>query len=438
MTRVVSFLVKPNHPDYNIAREQLIEARRLFNGLNAVARESFAYRKDHTADTHISKSLGLLDFVQSDPNLGLVYGYEQARKQVASVQGIVLPQKIAQRVGVSVANAWKSYYALKKNGRYEAKPPRFKQMFGSVEYTKQAVSKTGLKQRWVIPSGWSVGFALPDIVSEVQSARMHYSHSKHFVLEVIYNEEPAIKYEPISGLTAGIDLGVDSLATVAFSDTSLTPLRVDGRWLKSTNQFYNKRAAKYRSKLDVEAKNLERKLGVEKVTIKSQGLETLWKKRNRKVKHYLHSASKALVTQLLSTGVQKVIIGWSVGFKNKSNMGKRNNQNFVFIPHAQFRDMLKYKLESAGVEVIIQEESYTSKASAIDNDILPVYSKDKDKNTKYSFSGKRITRGQYKTMNGSVIHADVNGALNIIRKSNQPLGLGRGVVVMPVRLKFSF
>lgn len=436
MTRVVSFLVKPTHPDYLAIKRQLVEARRLFNGLNAVARESFAYRRDSTADTHISQSLGVLDFVQSNPNLGLVYGYETVRNQIADVQGIVLPQKVAQRVGVSVANAWKSYYALKKNGHSERKPPGFKQVFGSVEYTKQAVAKTGLKQGRVIPTGWSVGFQLPEMVTEVQAARVHYSHNKCFVLEVIYNEKPDIGYEPVSGLVAGVDLGVDSLATVAFSDTSLQPLRVDGRWLKSTNQFYNKTTAAYRSKLDFEGKSLEKKLGVEKVTIKSQGLEALWKKRNRMIKHYLHSASKALVTSLLSTGVQKVIIGWSDGFKHKSNMGKRNNQNFVFIPHAQFRDMLKYKLESAGVEVTIQEESYTSKASALDNDVLPVYLK--GNKVKYSFSGKRISRGQYKTKNGSIVHADVNGALNIIRKSNQPLGLGRGVVVTPVRLKFSF
>lgn len=436
MTSVISFLVTPKHADWDIARDQLVEARRLFNGLNAVARESFAYRKDSDADVHISKSLGLEDFTISKPNLGLIYGYESARKQVEQVQNIVLPQKVAQRVGISVANAWKSYYALRANGHYEAKPPKFKQKYGTIEYTKQAVSRKKLTQGTIVPTGWVSGFRLPEFVTDVQAARLLHSHGRTFVLEVIYKEKLSPVYKPIQGLSAGVDLGVDSLATIAFSDTSMTPLRVDGKWLKSVNRFYNKRSAVLRSQLDIEAKALERKLGVDKVTIKSQRMVTLWKKRSRKVKHYLHSASKAIVTSLLSAGVQTVVIGWSPGFKHSPNMGKKNNQNFVSIPHAQFRDMLKYKLEQAGIIVIIQEESYTSKASFIDGDPIPVY--EKGNNTKYVFSGRRVTRGQYRTSDKTVIHADVNGALNILRKSNQPLGLARGTVVVPVRLKFSF
>lgn len=339
-------------------------------------------------------------------------------------------------MAISLANSWKSYYALRRNGHKLAKPPKFKQVYGTVEYTKQAISKKHLKKDWIVPSGWKTGFKLPISGEDVQAARIHHSHGKVFLLEVIYNEKNKSRYEPVEGLVAGIDLGVDSLATIAFSDTSLTPLRVDGKWLKSVNQFYNKRGALYRSRLDREARGLEEKYKVDKIVIKSQRIETLWAKRSRKVKHYLHSASKVIVSNLLGAGVQKVIIGWSSGFKHSPNMGRRNNQNFASIPHARFRDMLQYKLEAAGVEVIIQEESYTSKASFIDNDIIPVYSA--GKGDKHTFSGRRITRGQYRTKNGSIIHADVNGALNILRKSNQSLRLGSGTVVVPVRLNFSF
>lgn len=82
MTRVISFFVVSSHPDFVTVREQLVQARRLFNGLNAVARESFAYRRDITADMHLSKELGVEAFTQSKPNLGSTYGYEGLRKQI--------------------------------------------------------------------------------------------------------------------------------------------------------------------------------------------------------------------------------------------------------------------------------------------------------------------------------------------------------------------
>lgn len=438
MTRVLRFHITSKHPDWVVACEQSVECRRLFNSLNAVAREASAYRHDSQADTHISAELGLLDFVRAKPPLANTYGYEPIRKPIEAAQGINLPQKVAQRVGIAVANAWKSFYVLRKNGR-TANPPRFKRMYGTVEYTKQALSAKDIRKGVIRPTGWKTGVKLPTHVTgwQIQAARLVHSHDRVFVLEVVYNETPVrVPRKRVAGLSAGVDLGIDSLATVAFSDTSIRPLRVDGRWLKSVNRFYNKKGAQYRSRLDREARNLQIKHGVERISIPSQALDTLWKKRHRKVNHYLHSASRAVVSAVLDAGVETVVIGWNDGFKSGSRMGRRNNQNFVSIPHARFRDMLIYKLQETGVNVLIQEESYTSKASFLDGDDIPVYNKAESK--KPVFSGKRITRGQYRASCGTVVHADVNGSLNILRKSNQPMRLDKGVIVTPQRLQFSY
>jgi putative transposase len=432
---ILSFLIKPTHPDYDVLVSQSVDARRLFNSLNAVARESYSYRKDNNSDTHISKSLGLLDWVQANPNLALVYGYESNRKVIETQQGIHLPQKIAQRVGVSVANAWKSYYGLKKVNP-DANPPRFKQKYGLVEYTKQAISRNKSKTGYIIPSGWSHGVRLPDHIdtTTVQSARLLHSHGQVFKLEVIYlKKEPSI-VSPTS-LTAGIDLGVDTLAMVAYSDTSIRPLRVDGREIKSINAYYNKQIATLTSKYDKEVNNIRIKnpeLDVFK--IRSHRAGTLWAKRDRKIKHLLHTASATIIKALSRTGVDTLVIGWSTGFKQGMAMGKRNNQNFAYLPLAKFRDMLKYKAEQAGLRVLLQEESYTSKSSFLDNDPLPVYG---EIDEKPKFSGRRVTRGQYRSSTGSVIHADVNGALNILRKSKQPMRLCNGIIVMPQRLSIT-
>ena len=429
---IVSFLIKPDHPDYDVLRAQSVEARRLFNSLNAVARESFGHRKDKNSDTHISKSLGLLDWVKSTPNLALVYGYESIRKTIETKQDIRLPQKIAQRIGINVANAWKSYYGLRKVNS-DANPPRFKQKYGLVEYTKQAISGKGIKNGYIIPTGWSHGVKIPEhiAVTTVQSARLLHSHGTVFKLEVIYlRKEP--KQFSETGLSAGIDLGVDTLAMVAFSDTSIRPLRVDGRNIKSINAYYNKQIAALTSKYDKEVNNIRKKnpeLDVFK--IRSHRVATLWAKRNRKINHLLHTASATIIKQLSRTGVDTLVIGWSTGFKQGMAMGKRNNQNFAYLPLAKFRDTLKYKAEQAGIRVRVQEESYTSKSSFLDNDPLPVYG---EVDEKPRFSGRRFTRGQYRASDGSVIHADVNGALNILRKSKQPMRLCNGIVVMPQRL----
>src|SRR5258707_9534226 len=169
-------------------------------------------------------------------------------------------------------------------------------------------------------------------------------------------------------------------------------------------------------------------------------MEQITNKRNRQVNHYLHAASKGIIDFLVKQGVGTIIVGKNPLWKQEASMGKRNNQNFVQIPHAKFIDMLTYKAALVGIQVEVQEESYTSKASFLDLDPIPTYKPDDD--TEYTFSGKRIGRRNrlYRTKDGKIICADVNGSYNILRKRKPDAFADAGVkgiaayVVQPVRL----
>jgi putative transposase len=138
-------------------------------------------------------------------------------------------------------------------------------------------------------------------------------------------------------------------------------------------------------------------------------------KRNRRIDHYMHTASKRVIDVLVKEEIRVLVIGKNDNWKQDANMGKRTNQNFVQIPHARFIQMLTYKAQLAGITVKITEESYTSKASLLDLDPLPVYDPD-NRNEQHLFSGKRMKRGLYRAADGRVLNADINGAGNIIRK----------------------
>ncbi len=199
--------------------------------------------------------------------------------------------------------------------------------------------------------------------------------------------------------------------------------------MKSINQYYNKRKAE-----------LQKKLGHTGTTKRIEHLTT---KRNRRIDHYMHTASKRIIDLLVKEGIGTLVIGKNDGWKQEANMGKRTNQNFVSIPHARFIAMLTYKAQLVGIRVVVTEESYTSKASLLDLDPLPV----RDPNNgdeKHTFSGKRIKRGLYRAADGRVLNADINGSGNIIRKV-VPDAFGRraveggkamfaSLVVHPVRI----
>jgi putative transposase len=220
----------------------------------------------------------------------------------------------------------------------------------------------------------------------------------------VYSKE-SVQANVDPSFCVAIDLGVTNLAAITSNRVGFIPRLVNGRPLKSLNQWYNKRMKELKACLPKDERD--------RVT---RQMERITNKRNRQVNHYLHTASKRIIDFLVKEGVGTIIVGKNPFWKQDANMGKRNNQNFVQIPHARFIDMLTYKAALVGIQVEVQEESYTSKASFVDLDPIPTYKPNDD--TEYTFSGKRMgpRNRLYRTKDGRKICADVNGSYNILRK----------------------
>ncbi|HYU75512.1 MAG TPA: transposase, partial [Ktedonobacteraceae bacterium] len=257
--------------------------------------------------------------------------------------------------------------------------------------------KRGLKRGLIQPSMLPIEVQTKQ--KDVDQVRI-VPRSGFYVVEVVYGKE--VKQAEVNpAFYAGIDIGMSNLVALTSNKPHFKSILVNGRPVKSVNQFYNKRKA-----------DLQSKLGHTGTT---KRMERMTNKRNRRIEQYMHTASKKIIDLLVKEGIGVLCIGKNDAWKQEANMGKRTNQNFVQIPHARFIAMLTYKAELVGIRVEITEESYTSKASLLDLDPLPKWEKGKS-NEKHTFSGKRVKRGLYRTSSGRYVNADINGAGNTIRK----------------------
>jgi putative transposase len=302
--------------------------------------------------------------------------------------------KLADQNFKSFFKAFASY--KKTPSKFKARPkiPSYKDSVKGrfvATYEKGAINKKDFKKGYIKLSGSNV---------LIKTKVENFSDIKEVkVIPTIYGFEVLVVYEKLSkslkesGLICSIDLGLNNLATGAFINGQ-QPFIINGRPLKSINQYYNKEKSKKQSNLTGGIKT-------------SKSIKTLTHKRNNKMNDYLHKASRLLVNHLVSNDVSCLIIGNNKQWKQEINIGSKNNQNFVNIPHNRFIDMLKYKCELEGILVTTTEESYTSKCSFLDLEEVKKHE---------TYKGKRIKRGMFKASNGRMINADVNGAYNIMRK----------------------
>lgn len=306
-----------------------------------------------------------------------------------------LPCKVSQQTLKLLNQNFKSFFSLleKKNYTKKKSIPKYldksKGRFIAV-YTNQAISKKELRNGIIQLSGTDFKIKTKVDGNSINQVRIVPKNS-YYKVEVIYEVEEIEELED-NEKYAAIDLGVNNLATVSFNDSK--PFIINGKPLKSINQFYNKRKAELQSKLS----------GNRKTTNK---INSITRKRNNKIKNYLHKASRCIVNHLVSNNVNTLIIGKNDNWKQETNIGKKNNQNFVSIPHTQFVEMISYKCKLVGIAVMMTEESYTSKCSFIDNEEMKHHE---------DYKGKRIKRGLFRTNEGKLINADLNGSLNIMRK----------------------
>jgi putative transposase len=334
-----------------------------------------------------------------------------------------LPRKVAQWALKQACAAWDSYrqacsaYAVDPSA-FLGRPrlPRYldKQGRNLLVYTTQALSQPGLRAGRIEPSG--LGIAVPSMQTHVAQVRI-VPRAGFYVVEVVYERAPLpAPVDP--ALWASVDVGVDVLAAITSNRQGFAPRLVNGRPIKSINQFYNKRRAA-----------LQEALGHPGTT---RRLERLATKRNDRIRHYLHTASRRIIDLLVAEGIGTLVLGKNPQWKQGVHLGRETTQHFVQLPHARFLDQLTYKARLVGIRVMVQEESYTSKASFLDADPLPVYSEGDIP----AFSGRRVQRGLYRASTGRRTQADVNGSYNIGRKAF-PDSFGQGieaVVVRPIRL----
>ena len=253
----------------------------------------------------------------------------------------------------------------------------------------------------------------------------------NYVVEIVY-EFKEKNIEIINNDWLSIDLGLNNLATCVTTKGD-KPFIINGKPLKSMNQYYNKKKANLNSKLG----HYINYKGERVQYCKSKNINKLENKRNDKINDYLHKSSKMIIDYCKVNDINNIVLGKNIGWKLEINHGKKNNQNFVEIPFNKFESNLMYKCQKEGINFVSREESYTSKASAMDLDNIPIYNY--KNNSNYEFSGRRIKRGLYKTKDNTLINADVNGSINILRKEIgddwlKPILLNRGFVGNPMKV----
>ena len=350
-----------------------------------------------------------------------------------------LNSNMAQQILKEVDGSFKSFFGLlklAKQGKYAFKDCKLPHYLPKDGYTTLVIGFVRLNgNKLMLPFSNSfkknhkaVEITIPPILLDKKVKEIRIipkANARFFEIQYIY-ETDCIQRNLNKSNALALDLGINNLVT-AVSNTGKSFI-VDGRRLKSINQWFNKENARLQSIKD--------KQHFGKKTTNRQ--KAIARDRNNKVNDYMNKTARIIIDYCISNDIGILIAGYNVTFQRNSHMGKQNNQNFVNIPYGHLRDKLSYLCELNGIVYIEQEESYTSKASFWDNDNIPVYNNDNPK--EYEFSGSRIHRGLYKTAGGQVLNADINGALNIMRKSrvvDLKVLYSRGEVDTPVRIRIA-
>ena len=329
----------------------------------------------------------------------------------------LLNANIAQQTLKDVDIMFKSFFALiklAKQGKYDFKHIKLPSYLPKNSYSNIAISQIRIKNS-ILTIPYSNTFKrkkevnkiqikIPKVLEDKKIKQIQIIpkfNARFFEIQYTYEiEEENLKLNTNNALA--IDLGVNNLCTCV-TNTGKSFI-IDGRKLKSINQFFNKQNAKLQSIKDKQ--NIKRRT-------KQQYL--ISRKRKNRVDDYINKACRYIINYCLSKDIGTLVIGYNQSFQYKVNLGKKNNQNFTQLPFGRIREKLEYLCKRYSINYILQEESYTSKASFFDNDELPIYNADNPQT--YEFSGKRIKRGLYQTKNNYLFNADCNGALNILRKS---------------------
>ncbi len=373
---------------------------------------------------------------------------DKAMRQVTNLEGEVnyklLKAKVAQQTLRRLDKNFSSFFSChqdfqKNPGKYKGKPrpPKYKiDPHDNLIFNYQAFRIQGLfiiekgteiilpngkafpvgesiryEQVVVLEKGLEIQVPKQLFRSDIKQVEIIPKHNS-FHAVFVYEENPAdFKQVNLRSQVMSIDLGMNNLATCVTNGV-VEPFIIDGRRLKSVNAYYNKRKASMQSKVSMRGKKW------------SHQLQSLTDWRNAAVNDYMHKATYYVVKTCVKHGISFVIVGDVVKSLNQINLGKRTNQNFVNLSLGQFVNKLGYKLGSHGIELVVTDESYTSKASFLDGDKMPKRY-NPNATQKRTFSGQRVKRGLYKSSDGTLVNADANGAYNILRKTDSDFSFSK-------------
>ena len=237
--------------------------------------------------------------------------------------------------------------------------------------------------------------------SRLKEVQVKPYYGKILLVLVLETEDPPMSRE--KPYLAGIDFGTDNIAAIVSTDHA-SRIYKGGAVLSKSRDFHKRKA---------EAAGIITK-GTERKHADSARLRRLSLHHDCFMKDMMHKISTDIVRYCAEHGVGTIVMGVNRGWKQGSDMGNVNNQNFTGIPHDRLRKMIMYKAAREGIRVMEQEESYTSKADITAMDFIPIYGRE---NGNVGFSGKRIKRGLYSCSAGYAVNADCNGAANILRKA---------------------
>jgi len=341
-------------------------------------------------------------------------GMDKALKFEKSIDYVEMPMaSSAQWTVKNVFQDWDSFCGSKKAyaetpEKFHSKPkmPKYlhKTKGRAVVYltNQNIVKKDGVL---CFPKCFN-GFTIPlEIEGDIKQVRV-VPKNRHYVVEVVY-EIAEIPLKEDNSLYLGLDLGLDNFVT-AVSNDGTQPAIINGKGLKSINKRWNKRISHLREvETAMNGYEVATKTGITRVSNQTNQQIALTNKRNNQVNDFCHKASKKIVDYARERGCNTVIVGKNDGWKQESKMNTKVNQSFIQIPHTDFVNMLKYKCQKHGLNFITVDEAHTSKTSWMDDESPEHHEK---------YLGNRIKRGLFRTATGTLINADVNGALQIIRK----------------------
>lgn len=403
------------HLSNNLYNETLFVIRQLFTGLNK-DKKDMSDLESTTIDNvlEVLKSYNKKLILDKDHRLvGYNFMDFYFKKTNNENYNSSLPKQSAQHVIKDACNSFKGWFRALKSykrdpSKFIGKPkmPKYRKS-GSVYIVKLTNQDAVLYKN---KFGYEVKFPKTkhrlNFTNKAKDKKLKEVNIKceYGVYKITYLfEDKTGLAENKGNIVCGIDLGVNNIAAIQTSNGD--SLLVKGKFIKSKNQWYNKKIAK----------NLSgQTIGTTNKTISSKALNRLYRNRKLFMEDVMHKISKKIIEWCISKDVSTIVIGSNKFWKQNINIGKVNNQTFTQIPFSLLIGYIENKANKVGIKVIRTEESYTSKASFLDLDDIPVY--DKSEANKHIFSGKRISRGIYKSSNGFCFNADLNGAGNILRK----------------------